>query len=132
MKLTFSVPGTVTPWARSRSRGPIHFTAKPQEDYMQVLRSSASAAMAGAPMIEGPVELTIVATWPWPKGMSAKKRLLPGSALKPTKPDVDNITKIIKDSLNLIVWRDDAQVTTLIASKRWGETPGLWVQVTSL
>jgi Holliday junction resolvase RusA-like endonuclease len=35
------------------------------------------------------------------------------------KPDTDNFIKLVLDSINTILIPDDAQVTTIVASKRW-------------
>ena len=44
--------------------------------------------------------------------------------IRPTKkPDVDNITKSILDSLNGIAYKDDSQVTGLEVMKEYGEIP---------
>jgi len=38
-----------------------------------------------------------------------------------TKPDTDNLVKLVKDSMNGIFWIDDSQVVELIATKHYGE-----------
>lgn len=44
--------------------------------------------------------------------------------LKPiTKPDWDNYGKLASDALNKFVYRDDAQITTAIIKKRFGDPP---------
>jgi Holliday junction resolvase RusA-like endonuclease len=35
------------------------------------------------------------------------------------KPDTDNFVKLVLDSINTILIPDDAQVTTIVATKRW-------------
>jgi Holliday junction resolvase RusA-like endonuclease len=35
------------------------------------------------------------------------------------KPDLDNFIKLVLDSINTILIPDDAQVTTIVATKRW-------------
>ena len=42
-------------------------------------------------------------------------------AMPVRKPDLDNYIKSISDSLNTLAFPDDAQITTLVASKRWTE-----------
>lgn len=37
------------------------------------------------------------------------------------KPDLSNLIKTVEDALNTIAFPDDAQITTLHASKRWAE-----------
>lgn len=47
------------------------------------------------------------------------------------KPDVDNLAKIVLDSLNKIAY-DDAQVCRLLVEKRYGETPQVLVRLSEL
>ncbi|WP_423739225.1 RusA family crossover junction endodeoxyribonuclease [Clostridium sporogenes] len=44
--------------------------------------------------------------------------------VRPTiKPDVDNIAKVILDSLNGLAYKDDKQIVTCGISKWYGEDP---------
>ena len=53
-------------------------------------------------------------------------RLLP----KPTsKPDIDNILKFVNDCLSGLVYNDDRQITTIIASKRYAEEEGILIKI---
>ena len=42
---------------------------------------------------------------------------------KDTKPDIDNLVKFIFDTLNGVIWRDDALIVSLEASKRFDDRP---------
>lgn len=46
-----------------------------------------------------------------------------------TKPDLDNLVKSILDALNGIAYEDDAQVSDLHVSRRWGETDSVRVRI---
>lgn len=81
----------------------------------------AREAMAGRDPIEGPVKLTVDAVYRPPQSWSGRKRLAAIGTAKVSKPDLDNITKLIKDSLNGIAYADDAQVTQCVSAKWWGE-----------
>jgi len=51
---------------------------------------------------------------------------------KATKPDSDNVAKIVMDSLNGLVWTDDAQVCELAVSQFYaakGESSHVEVEV---
>lgn len=37
------------------------------------------------------------------------------------KPDLDNLVKLVKDSMNQIFWEDDSQVVEMNIKKRYGE-----------
>ena len=52
-----------------------------------------------------------------------------------TKPDIDKLARAILDPLTGIVWKDDAQVVILTATKRYvreGETSGATIYITTL
>jgi Holliday junction resolvase RusA-like endonuclease len=94
----------------------------------------AAAAMAGRPPLEGPLKFQLTAHMPIPVSWSAKKRQAAmDSWQRPTsKPDLDNIIKLVKDAINCIVWRDDAQVVRIEADKFYSDTPRVDVTVIPL
>lgn len=73
--------------------------------------------------IDCELEVNIVAYFPTPRSASKKKKaaMLSGEINPTSKPDVDNISKIILDSLNGIAYRDDSQVTDLKIQKKYAE-----------
>ncbi|MEE1199030.1 MAG: RusA family crossover junction endodeoxyribonuclease [Christensenellales bacterium] len=47
---------------------------------------------------------------------------------KTTKPDTDNLQKLLKDCMtDLGYWKDDAQVVSEIVEKFWAKVPGIYV-----
>lgn len=48
------------------------------------------------------------------------------------KPDIDNIAKVILDSLNDIAYHDDTQVVSLCVVKKYAETPRVEVEIQTL
>jgi Holliday junction resolvase RusA-like endonuclease len=88
--------------------------------------------MGGRPPFEGPLEVTVAAYWPWPKSMSAKKRRMYGSQYFTSRPDADNVMKLLGDALNGIVWRDDAQIVIQTVSKSYSLRPETVIRVTAL
>lgn len=84
----------------------------------------AHEAMAGRALLDGAVHLELTFVRPRPKGhFNAKGIVRPGvlSAQPSTKPDWDKMGRSVGDALNGICYRDDAQITTAIVRKRWGE-----------
>ena len=73
---------------------------------------------------EGPVWLTVEATFAYPKAFSRKQR--EDTHWRTSKPDLDNIVKLV-DALNGIAWADDAQVARLDCKKVYGEKQGLLI-----
>ena len=62
----------------------------------------------------------------WPKKRQAAARA--GTEWPTKKPDLDNFMKTI-DACNLIVWVDDSQIVKTSIEKRYGDKPGMWLQV---
>ncbi len=99
--------------------------------YEGLVAHCGAAAMAGAPLLDGPVELRLFIECQVPASWSKKKQAqaLAGEILPTTKPDVDNVIKAIGDGLNGVVWKDDVQVTDVITRKRYAEKPQVRVMV---
>lgn len=125
--VVFSVPGEPVPFARAGANGKRRFTPKKQSDFMGTVQMYASQAMRGLALLDGPLSLTIEASYVVPASWSKKKRA--AAVWKASKPDADNISKLVKDALNNVVWIDDAQVACLHVEKRYGERPGMVVRV---
>ena len=87
--------------------------------------------MRGQKPLEGPVRVEIMAFLPVPASWSGKSKLaaLTGDIRPISKPDYDNIGKIVGDALNGIVWRDDAQIVEAVTRKVYAESPRLEIQV---
>lgn len=128
--VSFMVPGKVVPWARAGKNGKRHFTRPEQAFYMSLVGMVAREAMRGREIFTTPVSITIYAYFEWPKATSKKR--METTEWKGTKPDSDNIAKIVGDSLNGIVFKDDALIAYSQESKLWTKKSGLWVGVRSL
>ncbi len=71
--------------------------------------------------LEGAVALLTV--WNFPAGGKHKD-----GAYRTTKPDTDNLQKLLKDCMTAEgFWQDDAQVCDERIIKRWAETPGIFI-----
>lgn len=79
------------------------------------------------------LEMQIKAFFNIPKSVSKKRRtLMQNGKIRPTKkPDMDNIIKIIADSLNGIAYYDDAQIVLVIACKYYSDKPRVEVTLRS-
>ena len=52
---------------------------------------------------------------------------------KITKPDTDNLQKLLKDCMTSVkFWSDDAQVASEVVEKFWADIPGIYIRVTEL
>lgn len=137
--IVIAVPGPVRGKGRHRSRivktrdGSqfiANYADAATRSYEGMLRAAAVDAMAGRPLLDGPVLVKIVAVFAVPASWSKRKRAdaLAGVIRPTVKPDLDNTLKLC-DALNGIVWRDDAQVVTATGRKIYGDRPGLSIEV---
>lgn len=79
--------------------------------------------------------MTVVAFYAIPKSASkAKRAAMLNGEIRPTKkPDVDNVLKVIADSLNQIAYRDDAQIVRAVINKRYAQTtPCVCVEIETM
>ena len=136
--LTFEIPGDPVAKARPRvamvaGRARLYTPAK-TEKYEARVALFAKQAMAGRPVMVGPVALSVTALFPippsWPKKRQAAARA--GTEQHTKRPDADNCAKAILDGLNGVVWKDDSQVVTLSIEKRYAEVPRVEVLVVPL
>lgn len=52
---------------------------------------------------------------------------------KTTKPDTDNLNKMLKDEMTRAgFWKDDALVTSELIQKFWAEIPGIYIEIEEL
>lgn len=117
------IPGRIGGKGRprfSRATGHTYTPAKTVSDE-GIVRSFASAAMAGRPLVVGAVNLELGIYRSYPKSWSAKRR---EAAIYITgKPDLDNVMKLVADALNGIVYGDDSQIATAHVWKRYTTNP---------
>lgn len=80
------------------------------------------------------LDMRILAFYEIPKSTSKKKRaLMLNGMIRPTKkPDMDNVVKIIADSLNKVAYRDDTQIVDCQCRKFYSDTPRVEVIISQL
>jgi Holliday junction resolvase RusA-like endonuclease len=81
-----------------------------------------------------PIALDIIFHMPIPKGTSSikKKAMINNVIHHMKKPDCDNLIKFCGDTLNGIVFKDDAQICEIRAKKVYSENPGTTISIKSL
>ena len=81
--------------------------------------------------LEGPVSVTIKAYHPIPRSAPKYKQqaMLSGELVPLTKPDADNVLKLVLDALNGLAYLDDKQVTHLRYQKRYALEAAVYVRV---
>ncbi len=92
------------------------------------------ALRAGVRPLDGPVAVEIIVRHRAPKSLNRVQRgkALNGDLLPTRKPDLDNVAKLVLDSLNGRAWADDAQVTSLKINRLYAEEDGLTIAISSL
>ena len=119
--LNFIVLGN--PIGKSRPRftksGRVYTPAKSAEYEKRVMQ----AAWSGMKRLKleptpRPVHVELIAYLPIPKSWTKKKKEeAMAGAIKPNKPDLDNILKSVLDGCNEVVYLDDKQVHSIRARK---------------
>jgi Holliday junction resolvase RusA-like endonuclease len=71
--------------------------------------------------------IELVVKWCFPRGKHKD------GEYRITKPDTDNLQKLLKDCMTKIgFWEDDAQVCLEIVEKFWAEIPGIFISIREL
>ena len=97
---------------------------------------------------EASIRSEAAAAWPYPPTRDAvsvglefsmprpKSHLRTNGQVKPDsptsvskKPDIDKLARPVLDALTAVVYADDAQVTELLCSKTYSDTPGVTVAI---
>lgn len=124
--------GQGRPRATIRGRHASVYEAK--EDTLYKNNITAQIVAQGPVFIEfGPIAIDVAFFLPRPKmHYNSKGQVKPRfeGDLPTCKPDLDNMLKALKDACNGIVWRDDAQIVDVKASKEYADTrPHLTIEV---
>lgn len=121
MRVEFTVYGVPLPKARPRvvrlPNGKIQtFTPDRTKAWEESIQGQALQHRPEK-LFEGALLLTLGFHLMRPKS-APKKRRYPDR-----RPDLDNLTKAVKDALNGVVWRDDAQIVAMLVYKQYGDPP---------
>ena len=137
--ISFTVPGVPVAKGRARSARTkfgktIHYTPKKTKVYENEVCKYALLAMYGGKAIEESVRLTVFLYMPIPKSWSLKKKALAlsGEILPTTKPDLDNMVKLIGDAMNGVVYKDDSQIVWVTARKFYTTEPRAIITVETI
>jgi Holliday junction resolvase RusA-like endonuclease len=108
--------------------------ANPQsKDWKSDVRAAAMNAFHGQPFANA-ITLHLVFFVPRPKchfrsGKNSHLKKDSAPQYPTTKPDATKLLRGVEDALTGIIWRDDAQIVTQFVTKRYGDTPGVQVNV---
>jgi Holliday junction resolvase RusA-like endonuclease len=105
----------------------------PVHAFKACVQMAAREVYQDAPL-DGPLGLRAAFVMPRPQRLT-KKRGPNDRCWCPTRPDLDNLEKALKDALTGILWRDDAQVADVSKWKVYSsaaEQPCVEVEIRSL
>ena len=133
------VPPTITHQEHkvmiNKRSGRIQFYDPPELKAARAQLLDSVARYRPAAPITGPVQL--VTKWIWPADqprMQMMAQLDPDyHEWKTTKPDTDNLIKMLKDCMTRAgFWKDDAQVVSEVTEKFLAYRPGIYIRVAEL
>lgn len=103
------------------------------KSYEDLIRWSYKAA-GGEYLGEKVLQVDIKAFYPIPKAFSKVKRIdaVNGNTRPTSKPDCDNIVKVVLDALNGVAYYDDKQVVAVSCNKYYGERGYLHITIEEL
>lgn len=110
------------------------YTPKKTANYETEIYYSYVAAKDRVFFKDTPVKMQITAFCQIPKAFSKKKHeeAVSGRLRPQTKPDIDNIVKVVCDALNGVAYHDDNQIAELISRKFYSDEPKLVIEITEL
>ena len=125
MKFEFEVPGKIIGKGRPRvnTTTGIAYTPTKTKDWETLSKQYFLLKYPRIKPFSNRVFVQIVAHFAIPKqfGKKEKEQILNGTLSPTKKPDIDNIAKIVLDSLNGLAFNDDTQVTKIIVEKVYSD-----------
>lgn len=134
--LTVEVPGVPVAKGRPRVTRTGHaYTPTKTRDYERLVAGLVRHAMGNSAPLDGPLRLDLVAVFPRPRRLMARRHP-DGRIAHTVKPDADNLIKSIVDGAEkggAIL--NDSRICRLVVEK-WhaarGEEPGVWMRLAEL
>jgi Holliday junction resolvase RusA-like endonuclease len=122
----------ITPTAKERPRlgkhGNVYTppkTKSAEEEISYLLK--VALLRTGNKITNKPVFVKLIFQYPYPRGKTQKDKLY-----KTTRPDLDNLIKLVMDSMNELIFYDDNQVVRLESEKIYSDKQGIDIKVREL
>lgn len=122
----FTVAGKPFGKQRPRHSGKVTYTPKETRMWEDIIASEYIRQCGGYMFpSESGIKLMVFAYFPIPKGFSkAKREAAVRERIRPSsKPDWDNIGKLVSDALNGVAYADDKMITEAFVGKYYSEEP---------
>lgn len=108
-----------------------HYKKKNVAQAEAILRDALLKWVPEAPIEGKPIRLIVDWIFPFPK--SAKKHQPGWGRWKITRPDTDNLNKLLKDVMtDMGFWKDDALICSEFIEKMYGDEPGIVILIEEL
>jgi Holliday junction resolvase RusA-like endonuclease len=129
--IQFKIDGPVRGKGRPRFGNGRTFTDKKTMTAEAIIATACQSVMTDRKPLTGALLLSLRIFKAVPKSWSKKKRAeaLGGDLLPTSRPDLDNIVKLVADALNGIAYADDAQITELDVKRMYADTESMSVLI---
>ena len=108
-----------------------HYKKKNVAQAEAILRDALLPYVPAEPIIGQPISLEVYWLFPFPK--SAKKHEYGRMRCKITRPDTDNLNKLLKDVMtDMGFWKDDALICIERIAKYYSDHPGIQITIHTL
>ena len=105
-----------------------HYKKKNVARAEAILRDALLPYVPETPITDKPIRFEVLWMFPYPK--SAKKHKPGFSRWKITRPDTDNLNKLLKDVMtDMGFWKDDALICSEYIGKIYDDKPGILIIV---
>ena len=105
-----------------------HYKKKNVAAAEAILRDALLPYVPAEPITDKPICLAVVWMFPYPK--SAKKHRPGFARWKITRPDTDNLNKLLKDVMtDMGFWKDDALICSEYIIKIYDDEPGIDIDI---
>ena len=105
-----------------------HYKKKNVAQAEAILRDALLPYVPAEPITDKPISLHAIWMFPYPK--SAKKHKPGFDRFKITRPDTDNLNKMLKDVMtDMGFWKDDALISDELIRKVYSDEPGISIWI---
>lgn len=129
----FEVPGKVVGKGRPRLNtytGNV-YTPNKTKDYETLVEQYFLLKYPKFKILEGRIKVNIIAYFSIPKNTKKSEisEMLENNISPTKKPDIDNIVKVILDSMNKFAFKDDNQITKLEVEKKYALEDKIYIKI---
>ena len=108
-----------------------HYKKKNVAQAEAILRDALLPYVPAEPITNQPIRLNVLWMFPYPK--SARKHQPGYDRQKITRPDTDNLKKLLKDVMtDMVFLKDDALISLEQIWKVYSDEPGIWISVNTM